>query len=339
MRDPRIDTLRGIACILLVSMHVIGHDTGAGMHVADTSLWRWYTEAFAPVRMPLFSFLAGFVYVSRPLTALDSYGAFLLGKARRLLVPYVVFVPLIGIAQVLLPRGEDPPPLEPARWMLYAISPYWFLLATFWIFAVVALMDGAGWLQRRSVVAATIAVLAATNMLTPVPSVDLLQIGNALSLATFFVAGLAAARFGGVRVSHAGTVAAAVTTVALMVWVQLGLAGIIPPTAPRISLAGIVLGVAFPLAAIGLGLRSRGLAALGHFSAGVYLVHPFTVAGTGAILGCLGVTDQTVLFAAGTTAGLLGSIVVVRLMRTTTIGRIALGERPSPRRRVSGSLG
>ena len=64
IKDPssiRVQSARGLACLLLVTYHVIGSDVDSGIHVDDESLWRYFTDLFLPIRMPLFTFLSGFV--------------------------------------------------------------------------------------------------------------------------------------------------------------------------------------------------------------------------------------------------------------------------------------
>lgn len=327
-RDLTVDTLRGVACILLVTMHVVGHNSSAGIHVPDDSPFRWYVDAFTYLRMPLFSFLAGFVYAWRPLRALHRYPGFMAKKARRLLVPYVIFVPLIGIAQTLVAESNNPTDLSPVEWFLYSLSPYWFLLATFWIFAVIALLDAARLLTKPLHVAALVTVLAALNIFTNAGEVDLLQFGNAASLAVFFSVGLAAERFGWLRAPVWWRGVAAITTVVLFAYMQLAFAGYVPVPDARTDPLGMLLGVSFPLAMLGLGVRFAPLAWVGGFSAGIFLVHPFVVSGTRVVLSRIGLTDLTAQFAIGSVVGVFGSILVVSLARKLYLGRLALGESP-----------
>ena len=62
-----LDTIRGLACLLLVTYHVVGPDRFTGMRVADGSFYRTVlADGPLLVRMPLFTFLSGFVYAYRP---------------------------------------------------------------------------------------------------------------------------------------------------------------------------------------------------------------------------------------------------------------------------------
>ena len=57
-----IDELRGFACLLLVSLHVIGHSPKVGMRLEEGSLLRYTADSWLFVRMPLFTFISGLVY-------------------------------------------------------------------------------------------------------------------------------------------------------------------------------------------------------------------------------------------------------------------------------------
>ena len=61
-----VQTLRGIACVLVVAVHVVGWSPTTGMHVGEGTFYRNLVDLFAPLRMPLFTFLSGFVYAYFP---------------------------------------------------------------------------------------------------------------------------------------------------------------------------------------------------------------------------------------------------------------------------------
>lgn len=326
-RNAPVDTLRGIACILLVTMHVIGHNATAGIGVADDSAFRWYTDSFTYLRMPLFSFLAGLVYAWRPLRSPAGYGSFMGKKVRRLLVPYVIFVPLIGIAQSIVPGANSPTGMPAWQWLIFSLSPYWFLLATFWIFAVVALADSYRLIDRLPIVLAAWVVLVAVNVLFTVGTFKFLQLGSALTLSTFFLTGMAVHRFGWNRAPLWAPVALGVVLVALFGYTQLGFVGIVPMTESRGDLVGILLGMAFPMVFLATRISSRALAWIGGYSSGIFLLHPFAVSGTRVLLERAGVGDQVTAFLIGSAVGIFGSILGVMLLRRLMVGRVVLGER------------
>lgn len=95
-----IETLRGLACLLLVLYHVIGADASLGLRVEDGPV-RWLNDGLAYLRMPLFTFLSGLVYGLRPFAG--NSRAFLVGKVRRLLIPMLFVGTLFAVLQALIP--------------------------------------------------------------------------------------------------------------------------------------------------------------------------------------------------------------------------------------------
>ncbi|WP_062304559.1 acyltransferase family protein [Demequina subtropica] len=324
-RDKTVDSLRGIACILLVTLHVAQNRWG------EADYLEWYADTFLYIRMPLFAFLSGVVYAWRPLTDPALYGSYLGKKVRRLLVPYLIFVPLIGIAQYTVGFG-DPIGLAPWNWLLYSLAPYWFLLATFWVYAAVALADSYGVLNRRTSVAAVFAALVAINVLVNLTAAtSLLQFTSALYLGLFFIAGLASVRFGWVRAGRGWAWAMTGATVLLLAYTQLAVLDIWSISShQRQDILGIVLGITFPLAFIGFGLKHDFLAWIGGYSYGIFLLHPFAILAAAGATRALGVEILPLNLALMSIAGIFGSILGVKALRTFGAGRAALGERTAP---------
>ena len=52
-KDPHIETLRGLAIILVVFGHIIGYDKTGGMRVADDSKYRYLYFSLEYIRMPI----------------------------------------------------------------------------------------------------------------------------------------------------------------------------------------------------------------------------------------------------------------------------------------------
>ncbi|WP_431816635.1 acyltransferase family protein [Gordonia jacobaea] len=328
-RNPAVDTLRGIACILLVCTHVIGHDAQSGIQVDDDSAFRWFVDSAVYLRMPLFSFLAGLVYAWRPLDSLGAYPEFMGKKVRRLLIPYLVFVPLIGVVQTYLPGANNPPEGNVATWLLYSISPYWFLLSTFWIFAVVALLDSFKLLSRPEATLAAIAGLIVVNVLLPdAPTV--LQAQNALTLSVFFLAGLATARFQFDSLRPAPLAALSVVFAALIAYTQFGVFGVLDYADSRSDLGGIAIGILFPVLFLAFRWQSRALAWIGVYSSGIFLLHSFAIGGTRAFLSKAGITSDGFQFFTLGVAGIFLSILGVIVLRKARVGRVMLGEKASP---------
>ncbi|WP_062292704.1 acyltransferase family protein [Demequina phytophila] len=321
-RDKVVDSLRGIACILLVTLHVAQNRFG------EADWLEWYGDTFIYIRMPLFAFLSGVVYAWRPLTDAAKYGTYMGKKVRRLLIPYVIFVPLIGLAQVLLGFGT-PPPDAIYNWFLYSLPPYWFLLATFWVYAVVALADSYKLLDTKLKVGILFGALLAVNLIFNMQDASgFLQFTSAVYLGLFFVAGLAATRFGWKNIGLTGAWITAGLTVVLFVYTQFAVLGVWEAAEnQRQDPFGILLGISFPLAFIAFGFKNDFLAWVGGYSYGIFLLHPFAVAATAGVLKAIGINPLIPSLILMTAAGLFGSILGVILLRKVSVGRIMLGER------------
>jgi fucose 4-O-acetylase-like acetyltransferase len=135
VRDLRIDTLRGLACILLVAFHVIGSHVDVGMQVNDSSWWRTFADLAQPVRMPLFAFLSGYVFV----TALDTSGQlslFLRNRIMRLGLPFLSVVPLFAVLSCTV--GSTMCTVSPVKLYINPYAHYWFLQASILIAIIAA---------------------------------------------------------------------------------------------------------------------------------------------------------------------------------------------------------
>ncbi|MEY8565660.1 acyltransferase [Corynebacterium sp.] len=334
-RNLPVDTLRGVACLLLVSFHVIGYDSTDGLHVADDSALRYYTDSVDYLRMPLFTLLSGLVYAWRPLHAPGGYLTFMGKKARRLLVPYVIFVPAIGLTQVYLDGTNSSRDLDPLNWLLFSLSPYWFLLTTFWFFAVVALADSRSLLSSRLTFGVVFCASLAVVLVTHTEQFRFLQVGQALTLAPFFLAGVAMSRFSLVPTTPATRWGSTAVLVLAAVVVQLALTGAMPGTDgafdSRHSLVGVGLGILFPLVFLGWSLANRQLAWIGGYSSGIFLLHSFAIGAVRVLTDASGLTDAVsppVLVVGLTVGGVALSILGVTVLRRWRVGRVVLGEKP-----------
>nr|WP_321463317.1 acyltransferase [uncultured Cohaesibacter sp.] len=125
-RDLTVDTIRGLACIALVSYHVVGGAPDQGMALgAEDWLYKFQTS-FGNMRMPLFSFISGIVFLSFPLSGVG-FGRLFGKKARRLLLPLIVVATFCWLARTIM--GLEDVPLYQIYFIPYNV--YWYLQSTF----------------------------------------------------------------------------------------------------------------------------------------------------------------------------------------------------------------
>jgi len=276
-RDLSLETLRGIAVLLMVFGHVVGDQATNGLEVPDDSWLRYLYYSVEFIRMPLFTVISGYVYAIRPLRQ-GSIGRFIQGKARRLLVPFLA----VGLLQLC--ARSLAPSHRPTEWshvwdyFVYGFDQFWFVQALFVIFGFVAVAENFGWLSHRRgwVMASAFALLATTAL----PRYEFLSLWGAEYLAPYFLLGLAVRRYEE-RIPRAWAtgIALAVCSVGTVMHQCVWFHQLDVPV-DQMSWLALTVG----LSGTGLLLLHRpsfsGLAVIGSSSFAIYLFHVFGTAGT-----------------------------------------------------------
>jgi peptidoglycan/LPS O-acetylase OafA/YrhL len=320
-RDENIDTARGIACVLLVAWHVIGDSPATGLHVAQLSFWRFFVDFFVYFRMPLFSFLAGYIYAARPFTGDTKH--FLAGKARRLLVPMVIVGNVFAFIQWLL-LGVNSDNLE-QQWATLHILPvahYWFLGSLFVIFVVVAILESLRlldhWWRFAMILAAAVAVYLTMD---PFYFANPLyfNLARIVYLFPFFLCGLACSRF---CIDDSGFIPVAIAVlVGAWTYAAAGMLGFVPFTA-RTSIVALLIGVSSSFVVLRSGWKNSVLAFIGVNSYSIFLFHVFFTAASRMIMNALHIKDIDILFVVGTLSGILYPILINKLAKLHAPTRI-----------------
>jgi surface polysaccharide O-acyltransferase-like enzyme len=315
----RLDTLRGLACLLLVSYHVIGADRETGLRLADDHVAARINDFLALVRMPLFSFLSGMVYAMRPLRG--GIGPFASGKVRRLLVPMLV----VGTGFALLQAAMSGTNGGVTEWHLLHVIPvahYWFLESLFLIFMLTAVLERSRILDSAEGFLAVLLAAMVLHVWAPLPVH--LGLKGATFLLPFFLLGVAARRFPALMTHPRLAVAIMIVPVVLMLnWAATNAPD---PDAPGIERLTVSLCACLLL--LRLGPAVRWLAFIGAWSFGIYLFHPVFTAASRIVLKAAGIDGLPVLFTAGLVVGLIGSIALTATLCRWPWGRWMIGERP-----------
>lgn len=306
-RDASVDSLRGLAVVLMVSGHVIGGTADEGMRVAADSAWRHSYELLADMRMPLFTGLSGLVYGFRPLKNPQCYGSFVWGKTRRLLVPLVIVGTLFVTLQALTPgTNTDSAIRDVWKVYIYGLGHFWFLQAIFLILLVVGVVDALGWIHNRRVLAGAVAVTGVLSMLVRVPAAwDIFSVNGFFRLLPFFLLGYllsskVRSNLGSLRWLLVAATTALLTARAAEVfgWVAM------PTYVDRAVSLALGLAAISSLLVFREALKWQPLAWLGYFSFAIYLLHVFGTAPTRMLLDRLGIESEPLVFLAALAAGL-----------------------------------
>lgn len=315
-RNPEIETLRGFACILLVAYHVIGATPSIGLKISDGFL-REMNDDLAYIRMPLFTFLSGFVYALRPYAG--DWRVYVKGKATRLLVPMLFVGTLFALLQAFVPGVNSPV----TNWHLLHIVPvghFWFLEALMWIFLLMIPLEATGSLSRSRGV--LLVMLIASLISLSGASFRYLGVDGAIYLMPFFLLGLYLSRFGYSTPRPIGVFL--ICIVAALVFFMNTDAEVL-----RRSLFALSVGALACIGLLATRVTCRSVAAIGCYSYSIYLHHVFFTAASRIVLYRMGVNDVWLLLFFGVLFGVSGPLVLeallgrYRLARTLLFGKTA----------------
>lgn len=327
-RDISIDTMRAIACLALVSYHTVGASPAVGLELPASHWLAQLNAVFIDMRMPLFSFLSGLVFV-RLEHLTRSPGQMALSKMRRLLVPMITVGALFWAARAL--NGQAQAPLLSLFYLPFAH--FWFLQATFVIMALFLLLHWA--LPGRStwLAAALLGLGALAWAAGPRPPVNVFSVIQAAYLMPFFMLGYLCAH-GGVMRRLRHNVPRWLAGLALIALVAIGaalafdlLAVSEPPYRRAMTVA---IGIGFCLTLLTLAPRHAGLARLGGYSYTIYLFHVFFIAaGTLAVQQVLPQVPPGLLWLVGLALGICGPVALHQMIRQSAwLSTVLLGLRP-----------
>lgn len=284
-----LDSVRGLACLLVVALHVIGDTEANGLRLPMSSGWHYAMVSIEFIRIPLFTALSGYLYAGNRVSR-SAFGRFWGKKARRLGVPLIC---VTAVMWVLLTRIEVAP-IPAARALLFSFGHLWYIQALILLFAAVSVCDA---LFRPGCAALTLAGLAAVMVSQSGWHVTrFFSLDGAFYLAPYFLFGMILRENPAwLRDRSVGWLALGIVAVVLTCQ-QLGLAGLMAPlTVLQLpaALAGMA-GVVFLLQRFP---RSALLASIGVYSYTIYLWHVAAGAMARAVLVKAGIVAVPALFA------------------------------------------
>lgn len=261
-RDHRVDSLRGIAIVLLVLYHAI--DTGQ-MQVAVLA---WLKELIEPFIMPVFAVISGYVYALRPVR-LDSLRQFTMNKIKRIAIPMLVASTGLYLLRAMV--SGDQPLAEIWRVWVFSYDYFWFLQSLLLIFLAIVVVDGLS-LANRWWSWLIVLVLACIAQRV-VPGSDVFSFWGLLYLLPSFLIGLGLQRFGNRDQTRVVMVVATVVALGAGMAHQLAWFDVFKADLARTEWLAQAFGIALAVALILRCPRLRGLIWLAAVSYTIYLYH------------------------------------------------------------------
>lgn len=307
-KDRSIETLRGIAIILVIAGHVIGNEAGRGMKVADDSLWRYFYYSLVLIRMPLFMVISGYVYNLRPVIKGKEF-KFLKGKAHRVLLPMIFVGCLQYCFKAFAPMVNESVEISQIwRVAIFSFDHFWFLQAIFTIFIVVTIIDSLGGMDSILKWLIVLVVSSLTFLFTPIES-TLFSITGSIYLLPFFIFGCGLNRFNLDKNKNLFIIALVILIASLTLH-QFNWYNIVSINVGKFSIISLVVGLTSTLCLFYIRKEIKWLASLGYFAYGIYLFHVFGSAGSRVAFKLLGFESLTLMFIIGLVFGLLAPIVI-----------------------------
>jgi len=300
-RKIQIDTLRGIACILLVSYHVIGSTPMQGMKIS-TGFLREINDLFAYIRMPLFAFISGVLYGFRPIKS--DYFVFIKKKTSRLLYPLLTVGTLFAILQYYIP-GTNGGGIDLKLIHIIPVGHFWFLEAIFLVFCFVVFLEY--YKAFDHFFTSCFMILFCISIYLYGVEINYFSLSGFVYLLPFFLYGMMTTRYQ--SFSHRLYLLLLVFSFVFIFKVSIDFDG-----RAETILVGFISCIFLFL----LNLRVRIIANIGFFSFSIYLFHVFFTASSRIFLQNIGFVDMEIIFLIGLVLGVLGPIMIDKIFSGNT---------------------
>lgn len=314
-KDLGVESLRGIAILLVVAFHIIGYSPSTGLHVAEDSFWKYFTYTFEFIRLPLFVAISGYVYAIKPVQKSDG-STFLLGKARRIMLPFLTVSTLQFIVNTYAPNTNNNYDIADI-WRIYLFpwAQFWYLQAMAIVFVIIYLLERSSILRKflswLMILAGSTVILM---LLNKYHHSGFFSFWGVVYIFPFFLLGLGIKRFSD-RLFEKKTIYLALfillggLTLQQLRWFEL-----INYKAGRMSLITILMS----MSAIFILFRTRrhypSLAWLGFYSYSIYLFHVFGGSGSRILLTWIGIENKLILFIGCMLAAVILPVMIERIV-------------------------
>lgn len=319
-KNPHVQTLRGLAIMLVVFGHMIGHNSAGGMRVSDDSIFRYLYYSLEYIRLPLFTVISGWVYASKPVE-IGYESKFLKGKFRRLLIPMFVISTLLFLFRMVVPGTNVTSEISTLpRNLVFPYDIYWYLFSLFLIFIAITLLDTRrffrklqGWLL--TLVAAFAFLFISENFLDPVP--NLFSFKGAAYLFPFFLVGIGIVRYKEILL-HGKMITILVTVFIVGIFLQqivwFGNYSLLERHSPL----GLTVGISGTLLLFRFQVKNDLLIFIGSYAYAIFLFHVFFTGGSRIILSKLGLENQVAILVLGVLCAIFCSIIIEILIKKSS---------------------
>lgn len=311
-----VETIRGLACLLLVAFHVTGTNLTDGLALDQWHPLRIFNDGLDNSRMPIFAFISGFV-LSAVIVSLTQWQGAMLSKVKRLVVPMAVVSAIFYGIRAL--ADYDQQPFLSIFFVQYAH--YWFLQAMFVLTALLLTLSFL--LKGRSDVAAMILFVIFVPIFLFAERWDpnIMSMYQGCYLAPFFFAGHLFAYYLRHRTQREEgdlpawlTVASGILLALLLVLNVMLVLELIHLPRPIVNIHRVIIGLCSALFLFLLKPRSKILLYFGPYTYAIFLFHVIFTGTTREVFQKLWpAMPPELIFLPAFIAGVFGPIIVEKL--------------------------
>lgn len=314
-----VDTLRAIVCFLVVAYHVFGSTPDFGLNIAKDSPYRSAFQILDLIRMPLFTALAGMLFIAMAPNKLE-FPKVVLNRVSTLLVPALVVSIIYFYLRSLI--GKEVGELTTA--LLHGYMHLWYLYA---LFLMVVVIGGIQVLFKPSLTTYMILIPVTFVVSRVVKEIDFLRVAEAIELTPYFILGIVIYQhtqlFLKKRVIYA---AALITALGCVLKALLFLKVVNLPF--NASFLWFVVSTSFIVTCYRFVPKLSSIQWVGVYTYAIYLWHPMANASARTLLTKLGLDNQLFLFIVGLFVGVLVPImmykaanILPKVVRQSLMGR------------------
>lgn len=319
-KNLSIETLRGVAILLMIVYHVIGSDFSGGMKAEYPSIWRYISDCCGYIIVPLYASISGWVYGLKS-SSTQKPLQFIRNKFLRLVLPAFSVGTIYFIVQYLTPGTNVKPELF-SIWKIY-IYPYtifWFLPSVFWAIILQYFIDKYNLCNSLKHFMILLLLSYGLKLIMDLGSLDsvpnLFSFKGTISIYPYILIGLAVSRFKSSIQNIFNNRVLITTPILLFVFINYlwffndGRDLWLISSATSTFLVGATI-----LWIISCRFENDILAWIGGYSYGIYLFHAFGTAAGRILLTSFGVSNTLVIFIVSFAISLFGSLVAVAVIK------------------------
>ena len=324
-KDLSIETLRGLAILLVVAGYILSDDLVSAQGSIFTSALRFMHFCLTPIRMPLFTVISAYLYAESPVTR-ETFKKMMTGKSRRLMVPFIFMTALQYTFFLSIPASNHPPPDHFYMVYIYPYEQLWFIFSIFQIFVIVGFLDSRealGTFKKWVAVLAIALFLHLTFKMT-----RLFSVSGINYLFPFFLAGYGLRRYSKELFSKSMInyyIVVAVLSYSLFIFLYVRNITDISPMVFRVT----GLFIAFSAVPLILYFRRpwQPLARIGYYAFGIYLFNKIGTALAREVCQKMNFDQTEVLFLIYLSAGVIFSVLLEKfvLRKFSFTRRLILG--------------